>query len=405
MDLRTGQCYWPLKSGLLGVYPPLEADAACDVAIVGGGITGALIAHRLTHAGHSCILLDRRDIGWGSTLASTALVQYEIDVPLVRLGALIGADDAALAYRMCDAAVGELGTVAERLGAPVDFQRRPSLYLGREEPDIAALEAESRARRAIGIDAEFLDGATLGRRFGIRRPCAILSANAAQVDPYRLTHALLAEAISRGLRVFDRTEAAGFEPGAAGFILPLRRATMAEGPRVIARNVVYATGYEAQGMLRQKIATLRSTYALATEPLGEGRFWPERCLVWETGDPYFYLRATSDGRAMMGGEDAPFRSAILRDRLIGRNARRLVEKFGALFPSIGAEAAYCWAGTFGVTRDGLGYCGESPEYPGAVFALGFGGNGMTFGVIMARIVEDLVAGRGSEGARLFRFDR
>ena len=50
MDLRTGAAFWPLRNGLIAVYPPLERDERCDVAIIGAGITGALAARRLTEA-------------------------------------------------------------------------------------------------------------------------------------------------------------------------------------------------------------------------------------------------------------------------------------------------------------------------------------------------------------------
>ena len=58
-----------MKNGLIAVYPPLERDERCDVAIIGAGITGALAAHRLTEADCDVILLDRHDVGMGSTAA------------------------------------------------------------------------------------------------------------------------------------------------------------------------------------------------------------------------------------------------------------------------------------------------------------------------------------------------
>ena len=72
MDLRSGHAFWPIKNGLLASYPPLLHDEACDVAIIGGGITGALVANRLVGEGVDVVLLDKRDIATGSTAASTA---------------------------------------------------------------------------------------------------------------------------------------------------------------------------------------------------------------------------------------------------------------------------------------------------------------------------------------------
>ena len=82
MDLKSGYPYWAVKNGLMQAFPRLEAEAACEVAVVGGGITGALIACELAAHGIDVVVVEQRDIGWGSTAASTAMLQYEIDTHL-----------------------------------------------------------------------------------------------------------------------------------------------------------------------------------------------------------------------------------------------------------------------------------------------------------------------------------
>ena len=51
MDLKSDCPVWLIKNGLLHTYPAIEQDLAVDVALLGGGITGALVADRLTKAG------------------------------------------------------------------------------------------------------------------------------------------------------------------------------------------------------------------------------------------------------------------------------------------------------------------------------------------------------------------
>ena len=89
-------------------FPPLQADLRCDVAVIGGGITGALIADELAGHGHEVVLIEQRDIGWGSSSASTALLQYEIDTHMVDLAKQYGEADAALAYGQCAEAIAML---------------------------------------------------------------------------------------------------------------------------------------------------------------------------------------------------------------------------------------------------------------------------------------------------------
>ena len=121
--------------------------------------------------------------------------------------------------------------------------------------------------------------------------------------------------------------------------------------------------------------------------------------------PYLYLRPTEDGRVMIGGEDEDFRDPVRRDRLIARKTRVLQRKFAALFPAIRLDVAFSWAGTFGETKDGLPYVDQTPEWPGAWFALCYGGNGLTFAILAAEIIRDAILGKRHEYADLFRFAR
>ena len=58
MDLRSGDPFWLLQGDLFPAYPQLDRDKKCDVAILGGGITGALVAYHLAQTGIPAILLD-----------------------------------------------------------------------------------------------------------------------------------------------------------------------------------------------------------------------------------------------------------------------------------------------------------------------------------------------------------
>ena len=49
--------------------------------------------------------------------------------------------------------------------------------------------------------------------------------------------------------------------------------------------------------------------------------------------------------------------------------------------------------------------GPMEDCPQALYALGYGANGITFGAVAARIVADICLGRPTDDARLFRLDR
>ena len=99
MRLRTFESFWLLKNGLLYTYPSLQKNIKTEILVIGGGITGALISDALMDAGYEVTLIDRRDIGQGSTSATTSMLQYEIDEPLKDLAKKIGEEAAALCYQ------------------------------------------------------------------------------------------------------------------------------------------------------------------------------------------------------------------------------------------------------------------------------------------------------------------
>lgn len=401
MDLTSGYPWWPVKNGLLETYPPLEADTSCDVLVLGGGITGALIAHHLVKAGFDTVVVDKREIGTGSTAASTGLLQYEIDTPLSELGKMVGKEHAARAYLACLEALELLSEHSARLDEAQELiTRGESLFLATRRGQRKLFEEEYRLRSQLGIRLDLLDKRDLAARFHFSRPAALLSYDAATLDAYRFTHATLRAARREGLRVFDRSEITGITTDKGGIT-----ATTARKVAVRARNVVFAAGYESLAYLEQPPAKLVSTYAIVSEPMRPIKGWYDRPLIWECADPYFYMRGTDDGRVMVGGEDEKFKNPIVRDRLIGRKAKRLSAKFTRLFPDYELEVAYCWTGTFGVTPDGLAYIGQTPEWSKAWFALCFGGNGITYAILAAEIIRDALLGERHRYADLFSFDR
>jgi glycine/D-amino acid oxidase-like deaminating enzyme len=158
-------------------------------------------------------------------------------------------------------------------------------------------------------------------------------------------------------------------------------------------------------MLKAKVVKLKSTYALVSQPLESLAPWDPDWIMWEAKDPYLYLRATSENRLLVGGEDDDFRNPVKRDLSLPKKVATIKSKVTKLLPSLEWEVEFAWAGTFGETDDGLAYIGPSPEYPGCYFALGFGGNGITFSSIAAGILADLLTGRQNADAELFRFGR
>src|SRR5687768_3578663 len=99
MKLRSKEPYWLLKNGILQSFPTLHRNLNCEILIVGGGITGSLMAFQLSKEGYDTVLIDRRDVSLGSTSATTSMLQYEVDTPLYHLIQKVGEVTAVHCYQ------------------------------------------------------------------------------------------------------------------------------------------------------------------------------------------------------------------------------------------------------------------------------------------------------------------
>ena len=400
MDVRTGAPFWLRRGGIPRSYPTLREDISADVVIVGAGITGALVAYELSGRGIDIVVVDRADVATASTAASTGLLQYDTDSSLRELSTSIGEAGAVRAYHAGQRAIDHLERVTNELRRSCGFARRPTVYFASTKRDVPRLEEEFEARRRHGFAVEWLTKAGLADRCGIAAPAAIVAHGAGEVDPYRLTHALLARCEQRGVRIFDRVAVS--TPSRDGERSMLRTD---RGHSISATHVVWATGYEAEDMVHKTTAQLASTWVVVSEPLEHFRGWWRRALLWETARPYVYVRSTDDGRLLIGGEDEPCAECHRSPWWFRTKSRRLLERARRLFPQFDIDMAYAWAGTFATTTDGLPYVGQVRERPGVWFAMGYGGNGITFSVVTSRIIRDGITGVPNADATLFGLDR
>ncbi len=399
MKLRSGIPYWTSFDQIQLHLRPLAHDLKCEVLVLGGGITGALICQQLTKSGRNVVLVERDRVGRGSTAASTGLLQYEIDTPLVDLISKIGSAHAVHAYRRGLRAIDEIEQLVIDLKADCGFARRDSLYFASRCWHMRRLNKEFDCRRQHGFDVDYLNRRQLAHISSIDAVGAIWSRGDAQINPLQFTLHLFAAAIAQGLTAYERTDVVEIDERDDVVIARTNKGV------IHAERIVYAAGYHSEEHLSETKGSLCSTYAVASQPKLIVDQWPDQCLIWETARPYFYARRIDDGRAMIGGGDTLFSNDHDRDGLIERKAHELVERFRELFPNVDFSPEYAWGGTFASTKDGLAYIGQPKGRPRAYLALGYGGNGITFSMIAARLICDLMAGRKNLDSEVFRFGR
>ena len=92
-DSGTTTSAW-MATAQVPTFPPLAADAECDVCIVGGGMAGLSVAYTLARAGRHVIVLDDGPIGGGETGRTTAHLTWAMDDYYVEIEKVHGRDGA-----------------------------------------------------------------------------------------------------------------------------------------------------------------------------------------------------------------------------------------------------------------------------------------------------------------------
>jgi glycine/D-amino acid oxidase-like deaminating enzyme len=377
----------------------LRGNPRCDVLIVGAGISGAMVADALSASGLHVILCDRRPLLQGSTAASTAMVLHEIDTPLSHLVKQLGRKNAERIWRRSSLAVHALRERARNLGFDDSIEDSDSLYLQGDMLDAHGLQREAAARTRAGFEVEYLNASQVQAEYGIRRRAGLRTANAFSADPRVLAAGMLRAAVARGAQLFSPEEVTEVHAVRGGV-----RAVTASGHRIAARHLVFATGYELAHCVPAAGHRIVSTWAIATVP--QRRLpWVRPSLIWEASEHYLYLRTTADGRVLCGGGDEDFADATKRAALLESKRDWLQRRLCTFAPQVDARVAYAWGGSFGISAHGLPTIDQIPGMPRCYALLGYGGNGITFSMMGAQMLRNVLTGEGDEDLDLVRFRR
>ncbi len=403
--LRAGRPLWLARPHAVRHrrYASLDCDLGVDVVVVGGGFVGASVAWMLASHGVSVAVLESSHVGLGSTAASSALLMQEPDTDYQELAALYGARATKRIWELSRDATRELISTLRRNEIECALEGCDSVYYTRNAEVVARLRAEQQRRARGGFSATWLSADALQRTTGIDGAGAIRAHGNACLDPYRACLGLLAAAQRRGAHIFEGSAVRSVTRNGTGV------AAVTAGGTVFADYAIIATGYATPEpkTLSARFA-MKQTYVFATEripaktrkAMGFGDV-----MVWDTQRPYHYARWTRDHRLIAGGGDRP-RVTRGRGAALRREISALRDHFLTLWPALAdVRIEHCWEGLFAMTPDGLPYIGPHARYPRQLFALGYGGNGMTFAFIAARLLLEWIRGTRSADHDLFAFNR
>ena len=345
----------------------------------------------------SVVVVDRRPPLSGSTMASTAMLQFEIDVPLMELSEKIGANKARRAWLRSWRATRQLAHLIDFENIRCGYQARNALYLSGDLLGHRALIEECKTRQRAGVPASYLSARTLKDRFGIDREGAIESPDCGSANPVQLAAGLLRRAVKDGIKVYSPVKIKGVLATKHGVVLDAGECFLE------CSACIFCTGYELLKNVPSDGVKITSSWAFASQPKAQYPPWLDETLIWEASDPYLYIRTTPDRRVVVGGEDEDTDSASYRVRAGKRKTDALERKLKKLLPTAEFAAAERWSGAFGESRDGLPIIDSVPGMPRCYTVMGLGGNGTIYSFIASQMLSRALLGALDKDSDLYRF--
>jgi len=398
-----------------------------EVAIIGAGVIGLAIAHRLTAEGHEVVIIDPAPPGAGASYGNAGTIAdyavqpvgtpdvlralpsllFDRNSPLsIRRAALPSLapwllrfarqslpaaarrNAVAIAGLMAEALPG-WEALARQIGGEGLMQRKGCLYLYETAAGFRAAQQDLAFRREIGVSVEMLDqDETAAMEPGLPSlpggaayfPKAVFMSDPGQMMGL-LAKAAFSGEVGHIVARVDRLERhqGGVKLTGAGL-------------NMTARRVVIAAGAHSKGLARQAgdLVPLDTERGYHVEWDMEAPKLNRPCCPTSRG---FYFcpmtgRLRVAGTVELGGLTAP----PSRHRI-----EKLIEGARAFFPDLG-QPDRDWMGFRPSMPDSLPVIGPSRGGAEVIHAYGHGHVGLTLAPVTARMVADLVAGRAPETA-------
>ena len=369
-------------------HPSLAADLTVDVAVVGAGIAGLSTAWELARRGRSVAVLEADRVATGVTGHTTAKLSALHTLVYARLRRTRGTDAAKLYGRSQTEAIQHASALVKELGIDCDWEDTEAYTYAQDPESAGELRAEAEAAREAGLPAEYVT--ETGLPFPVAG--AVRVSEQAQFHPRKYLLALADDLLRRGARIHEHTRVVGLREGE-----PCRLTTEA-GPTVTATDVVVATHYPIfdRALLFTRLSPRREL--VLTAPVGSGLAPHGMFITPEQGTRSLRTAPYRDGQRLLivtgehftpgTGDDVEERFERLADWATGH--------FGRL------TFTHRWATQDNDSTDSVPLVG--PLHAGSrhtYVATGFGGWGMSGGIMAGRLLSDLVTGQNPPWSELY----
>lgn len=373
---------------------PVRGDMDADVVVVGAGFTGLATALFLAREhGIRATVLEANRVAWGCTsrnggqgqnasgrlYRSQWIARWGIDTAK-RLDREIRDG-----FECWKALVGKI---------ECDAQDGGHLYIAHRPQKLQFLARECEVMREVfGYDTRMLSADEVRERYVHDHESvgALHEQEGIGIHPLKLAYGYLRMARSAGVKVHTGSPVIDWESAGGSQLL------RTPGGNVRARTVAVATGgYTTQGLhplLRSKVMPILSN-SIVTRPLTPAELeeagFRSTTFMTDTRVLRFYYRLLPDNRVQIGSRSAVHGA----DASAPQHLELLKTGLARKFPSLrDISIDYSWWGWVDVSHDMMPRIVRPDPARSIYYALGYGGNGVSFSTQAGRRMAERIAGK------------
>ena len=400
MEYSSGNIFWKNKNEIKNTYPYLTYNLNTDILIVGGGINGAITAYFLAKEGANVVVAEKNIVGYGATITSSAILDFDVGIDLYKLEKMIGINEARKMYSLYKEAINDIKRIDNEMNFDIEFSKKNDIYFSNKFMQKVSVLKEYEARKKAGFEINFIDSHNqLNLNTGI-----VTNDCSAVINPYLFTQCLF-EYLDTfdNVNIYENTEITSISPKYENVICKTNN-----GFKIEASKLIFSTGLETLKYVDNLPIELYKTFTIVTSKLKENSL--SKFIVKDMQEPNHLMRFSSDNRIIFTGENLKYNDRLNDDRYFQMVSN---DRYRKLYSSLQKmlkqddeiSIEYAYSGTLALTKDMLPIVDEVPNMPNCFLNFSIGKNSILGATIGAKMLTNAVRGLYSKEMNLLKIVR